>query len=853
MDGFISGTAYWNDTYVAFPRLKLTEKQKIKEYGSVKRWAEMCIESIDNSLSYGNTNWKRGYLSEETLKENLDLVEYGIFNNERFKSLTGIYGDSVKFPVELEHYDIISNRLEALLGEELLKKLEYRVVNKSADVASAAQEHKMSIIRQFYEMHFKAGVQQAAMQNGEQPSIDTSDVEYNDQGKPQMMGANGSPITNLDQLLRYAEASFSDMSEVIGNQVLEYLWSDLRLDRVFHKGFRTLWATGQEVYYVGASGGEPYIRNVDLRNFDYDLSSGEDNISKAAFIREIRYLTVAEILDLYWDSLTDSQIEQLEITKGHIGMFGNYLAQGVLDNDNIVGVRVAHFEWQAMIKVGIRKYYDEMGVEVEEIVDDKYKGTSEDTIDWFWLPQRWEGTKIGSDIYVNVQPLEFQFRGIDNLGQTFSHYCGLRVNYSLVDKIKPYQYLYNVVMYQLKLAFARAKGKAILIDISQIPKGQGWDIDKWLYYLDMFGVAAINSNEKNSEGERSQFNQFQQFDLTLGNTINSYIMQLEFLKNEIADITGITEQRLGNIKSTETVGGVERSVMQSSAITESLFFIHREVVREVLQAVLDVTKFIWKSGKKVSYVLNDLQRKFFEVTDANFLYEDMGVFISNSTKDMAVLQTLKQMAQQMFASKEISLSEYVNVLKSNSIKDIEYFAKEAGNRQESMMQQQQQMQQQQMQQQGAMAEQQFQLQMQKEQLQMQIEQEKLVIEQQKLELEKYKIDLQEANKLEIAKIKAESDIYAFNSTIEADANRNGVLDMFEKERMDLEKMKLQMAQLKEVANMQKQELDAQFKQKQLEQNEDKMVQEQDRMDQEMALKEKELAIKRMQANKPQKS
>ena len=60
---------------------------------------------------------------------------------------------------------------------------------------------------------------------------------------------------------------FSDMSvEVIGNQVLEYLWSDLRLDRVFHKGFRTLWATGQEVYY-GASGGEPYIRNVDLRNF----------------------------------------------------------------------------------------------------------------------------------------------------------------------------------------------------------------------------------------------------------------------------------------------------------------------------------------------------------------------------------------------------------------------------------------------------------------------------------------------------------------------------------------------------------------------------------------------------------
>ena len=853
MDGFISGTAYWNDTYVAFPRLKLTEKQKIKEYGSVKRWAEMCIESIDNSLSYGNTNWKRGYLSEETLKENLDLVEYGIFNNERFKSLTGIYGDSVKFPVELEHYDIISNRLEALLGEELLKKLEYRVVNKSADVASAAQEHKMSIIRQFYEMHFKAGVQQAAMQNGEQPSIDTSDVEYNDQGKPQMMGANGSPITNLDQLLRYAEASFSDMSEVTGNQVLEYLWSDLRLDRAFHKGFRTFLATGQEVYYVGASGGEPYIRNVDLRNFDYDLSSGEDNISKAAFIREIRYLTVAEILDLYWDSLTDSQIEQLEITKGHIGMFGNYLAQGVLDNDNIVGVRVAHFEWQAMIKVGIRKYYDEMGVEVEEIVDDKYKGTSEDTIDWFWLPQRWEGTKIGSDIYINVQPLEFQFRGIDNLGQTFSHYCGLRANYSLVDKIKPYQYLYNVVMYQLKLAFARAKGKAILIDISQIPKGQGWDIDKWLYYLDMFGVAVINSNEKNSEGERSQFNQFQQFDLTLGNTINSYIMQLEFLKNEIADITGITEQRLGNIKSTETVGGVERSVMQSSAITESLFFTHREVVREVLQAVLDVTKFIWKSGKKVSYVLNDLQRKFFEVTDANFLYEDMGVFISNSTKDMAVLQTLKQMAQQMFASKEISLSEYVNVLKSNSIKDIEYFAKEAGNRQESMMQQQQQMQQQQMQQQGAMAEQQFQLQMQKEQLQMQIEQEKLVIEQQKLELEKYKIDLQEANKLEIAKIKAESDIYAFNSTIEADANRNGVLDMFEKERMDLEKMKLQMAQLKEVANMQKQELDSQFKQKQLEQNEDKMVQEQDRMDQEMALKEKELAIKRMQANKPQKS
>jgi len=57
-------------------------------------------------------------------------------------------------------------------------------------------------------------------------------------------------------------------------------------------------------------------------------------------------------------------------------------------------------------------------------------------------------------------------------------------------------------------------------------------------------------------------------DANQGDIIQHDVNLLEFIKHEMSEVMGITQQRMGQITNRETVGGVERSVLQSSHVTE---------------------------------------------------------------------------------------------------------------------------------------------------------------------------------------------------------------------------------------------------------------------------------------------
>jgi hypothetical protein len=64
--------------------------------------------------------------------------------------------------------------------------------------------------------------------------------------------------------------------------------------------------------------------------------------------------------------------------------------------------------------------------------------------------------------------------------------------------------MYIVLWYRLELAIARDKGKAILFDITQIPKSMGISPAKWMHYLSSVGVAFVNPYEEGwGNSERS--------------------------------------------------------------------------------------------------------------------------------------------------------------------------------------------------------------------------------------------------------------------------------------------------------------------------------------------------------------
>ena len=297
---------------------------------------------------------------------------------------------------------------------------------------------------------------------------------------------------------------------------------------------------------------------------------------------------------------------------------------------------------------------DETGTPQVEIADETYKKTGmELDVTPDWIVEVWEGYRAGSDLYFGIQPIEYQHVSIDNPNSQKLPYTGAIYSNrnskprSLVSILRPLQYMYIVLWYRLEMAIARDKGKVVNMDITQIPKSMNITPERWMHYLSSVGVNFINPYEEGwnvpgrEGGKPATFNQITALDLTMSNVIAEYIQLMDKIEQLAGTISGITEQREGSISTSELVGNVERSVVQSSHITEPLFWVHNQCKRHALNMLLDTAKGAWQQTgkKKLSYIFDNGERAYIDIQD-KFFYEDMDVFVSDTSKDMENIQKL---------------------------------------------------------------------------------------------------------------------------------------------------------------------------------------------------------------------
>lgn len=184
--------------------------------------------------------------------------------------------------------------------------------------------------------------------------------------------------------------------------------------------------------------------------------------------------------------------------------------------------------------------------------------------------------------------------------------------FSMVDMMKPYNYLYDAIHYRLNDAIAANWGDILELDLAKIPKG--WDITKWMYYAKINHIGVIDSFNEGQFGAATGrvvggLNNAGRgiMSSNIGNYIQQLMNLLEFVKTEMGEVAGITRQREGQIANRETVGGVERSTLQSSYITEWYFAKHDDVKRRALECFLETAKFAMKGkNKKFQYITSDL-------------------------------------------------------------------------------------------------------------------------------------------------------------------------------------------------------------------------------------------------------
>jgi hypothetical protein len=722
-----------------FPDQFKTEKEKQDE-----SW-------IKNTMDYfANKAYAEYVKNRDTFVKNYDLVK-GILRHEDFyqepevRSFTDMLTADLQLPAYVKHYSIMTTPINELVGEISKRPDAFRVKAFDDDSKAEELEFKTGILQEYVISQAKAKIQEQAAQRGEE-------IADEDLQKMTMDEV-------ADQLDSYTSVAEKWASHVLTAQKAEFVMKEKSED-----AFRDLLISAREFYHVYEDNSKVGF-NVEVANPkntyflttpDRKYISDPTGRAQGAYAAgTVQVMELSEIIESIPD-LTKEEIDHLRSSLQDYGLInvresnlGNPNAipgqdsvqydtydplvlqtrmviesemkenndglkdfLGLTSNVSSFGYKyvVVRTYWISKKKIGKLIYLDELGNEQSMLVDENYKsGTipTEESLEWGWINQWYQGIKIGPDIY-HIKPFKLlPYCPIIGL----VHEVKNTEARSLVDMMKPFQVLYNVCMNQLYKLLEKEVGKVYLTSIRHIPIPKDGDaqdaLDIWEMEARNRGVMFIDDSPENLKSP-SSFNQFRDIDLTRTQEIQSRYTLAQQLKNECWELIGMSRQRMGSVSASESATGTNTAITQSYSQTEPIFVAHEYLLGQLYQAIIDASLYIEakKPESTISYITNEGESAFVQVNGNDLKFRDLKVYLTNRPEDQKMFNEIRGLSQAVLQNGG-SLHDVIELYSTNSIRQMKKVFKTLKDRQEQMQDQQMQQQQQQMEQQKQIADQQI--------------------------------------------------------------------------------------------------------------------------------------------------
>ena len=566
---------------------------------------------------------------------------------------------------------------------EMRRPFGYRLMATNKEAANRKVEEETSRITEYVVQSIMAPIRQKKEQEYQEQM---KGRQLTDQELQEMQAKMEEEIEAMtpDKVRAYMKRDHRDPSEVQGQQILNYLIQKLDIKKKFNNGWKHGLISAYEVYWLGIINGEPAMKVVNPVRFSCDKASDLDYIEQGEWAAAEYRMHPSQIVQTF--ELTNHEIDTLWRNYNH------HITQRVHDNlfnfdeyltyEDKNSIRVLHCVFKGLRKIGWLDYYDEDGVlQTKFMVDETYKLNKENgdvKITWEWIPEVYEGYKIGMHIYKEMRPIPGQFKDMDNIYKCNLPYYGAiydNINSqptSVMDRMKVYQYYYNIVMYRLELLLASDKGKKILMNINAIPTDSGIDLKKWQYFFESTPFMWYNPDEEGMN--QSDVNTIAKtLDLSLASDIAKYIELANYLEQKCGVSVGITDPVLGQTSVSERVANNQQNLVQTSHMLEPYFDLHNCIKKNVLQGLVDIAKVAYADSDKkaISYIMDDMSQEMLQM-DVNLLNEStLGLFMEDSSMSEEIKQTIQQLAHAAMQNQKIELSDVLKVIKQDSIQEAE--------------------------------------------------------------------------------------------------------------------------------------------------------------------------------------
>lgn len=638
-----------------------------------KEWFKQNINyNIKVSGLFGPANFVTGGDQERM------TMLYQVYNNKFpetwFKHVTDPLSAQnplhKNFPAKIRPVTILRTNLDLLMAEYPRRPFIFQVNNLGEDGYNEYTESLNKKIDSAVDQYFKLALQRELMEQG---LLGQDGQPVSDEAKQQVEQA----MQNVPQPESIQEEHNASYRDKICIQAQKWLNRTIREHNVKSKllqMFKDWLIVGScrsykaiehdNIVYERIS--PRWIRTIKSPNMIYD-EDGE-------ITTVLRMMTVSDIVDRFYEDLKEEDIHKME--SGAIYTNAYSLYTHLSETYGIMGlISVWHTVWTGKKKIGLLTRFDPETFQViQEQVDEDYKVDKQagETVEWMWVNEKYEGWRIGNDMYIKMQPIPVQRNAMNNFSYCKSPYNGRNYsdtesdNLSVMEIGIPFQILYIIVTRTLELTIAKSKGKILLLDQNTIPREDGWDEEKFFYYGEALGYFLI---DRNQQGVDKSWNQYQVLDMTLFDSIQQLIQLQDYFKQQWDDIIGINRQRKGQTYASDAVGVNERATFQSTVITDMIFNLFEEFVEKELQGLLDLSKFTNASGVRRLWYDTEVGNEVINIDADTYCNAELGIFVESSTEARLMKQKVESTIQAMIQN-NVKPSTVLGIIQSSNISEL---------------------------------------------------------------------------------------------------------------------------------------------------------------------------------------
>ena len=505
----------------------------------------------------------------------------------------------------------------------------------------------------------------------------------------------GADIPDSEDDPRWKKMNPKDKEEDIMQIILDNQLIELDLKKKLSDCFLDLLITSMCYCKIEMDqDGNLQFYRIDPRDAIYEEIQGDDYLEKSPIRGCRQTLSVQEILTRY--SLIKTQRDLLDNARmnpsSYLGVNG--ISRGYMREMNGQMVcDVIHIEWDSVsplyykiVKKTPSQYQmdpttDTLTLEMDATyyeknieMHNKNVEKGEYQIETRYKITKYEATRIGGVIDINMREKPYQIHSMDRpsnvLNSTYHGFiCGTvdGVRISIQQMIENFDNMYDINMYQINKDLARAKGKALFYDLAGLPEGK--KMKDVMYNVLNDGIVPFNSAAAGNFSGRNLdlTNAIKEIDLGLSASLEYSLTLQQNILNQLNQITGINENREGQIAASSTATNANSAISASRTITEPIFNGMDGFVKRVLMSVVNLSAISWAFVKidKGEQILGTERFKYLQAT-RELGFKDYGVHIEDGGRYMDLRRDMKELMQLSLNTKELRPMDAAKVLQSET-------------------------------------------------------------------------------------------------------------------------------------------------------------------------------------------